>query len=255
MVFLSPGMLAIMDAGYASLICDQLDFQASEATLKVTCLCPLSSIITGSNSTLGTALAALPVLTVFNYLYCSIKSTTPSYHLAYLFCFCCQLTSYTASLIISTFPTLALLYPIKQSTTILETPRNPLTTETITELLAQSISHLLSVNSFNPYDNAHICPTSTPDSDHPSQQNKKSKQHLNKTTHHLGLQSPSVPSHPVAGLRATVPNPATILSTMSSLSTTTTVPPDTTPKCSTTFKPRLLQSLFVSTQFLFHSIP
>ena len=248
-------MLDIMDAGYVSLICDQFDFQASEATLKVTCLCPLSPIITGSNNTLGTALAALPLLTVFNYLYCSIKSTTPSYHPTYLFCFCWQFTSYTTSLTISIFPTLALLYPIKQITNILETPRNPLTTETITELLAQSNSHLLSVNSFNHYNNAHICPTSTPDSDHPSKQNKKSKQHLNKTTHHLGLQPPSFPSHPVAGLRTTVPNPATILSTMSSLSTTTTVPPDTTPKCSTTFKFRLLQSLFVSTQSSFHSIP
>ena len=59
MVILSSDMVTVTDANYASLICDQSEFQASETTLKVTGLQPLSTIITGSTDTLGTALTDL----------------------------------------------------------------------------------------------------------------------------------------------------------------------------------------------------
>ena len=57
---MTPDMLSITDAAYASLLMDQNTFQASKATLKVSNLCPLSTIITGSTDTLGTALTNLP---------------------------------------------------------------------------------------------------------------------------------------------------------------------------------------------------
>ena len=66
MVFLSPDMLTITDANYASLFCDQYEFQASETTLKVTGLQPLSTITAGSTDTLGTALTDIPDPTVCN---------------------------------------------------------------------------------------------------------------------------------------------------------------------------------------------
>jgi hypothetical protein len=155
MVFLSHNMLTITDADYASMICDKFNFQPSEATLKVTGF-PLSTIITGSINTLGTALADLPDPTVCNYLFCSIEITTASFHPAYLLCFSCQFTSYTTNLITSLFPTLALLYPTLQITDVWETPSNHPTKETITEVLAKYNLHLQSVKSFNPYDASHI---------------------------------------------------------------------------------------------------
>ena len=134
------------------MICDQFNFQASEATLKVTGLCSLSTIITGSTDTLGTALSDLPDPTVCNYLFRSIETTTASFHPAYLLCFSRQFTSYNTNLITSLFPTLALLSPTLQITDIWETPSNHPTKETITEVLAKSNLHLQSVKSFNPYD-------------------------------------------------------------------------------------------------------
>ena len=109
MVFLSPDMLTIPDADYASLICDQYEFQASVTTLRVTGLQPLRTIITGSTDTLGTALTNIPDPTVCHYLFCSIETTTSFNTSTYLLCFSCQLTEYTTSLIKSFFPTLPLL--------------------------------------------------------------------------------------------------------------------------------------------------
>ena len=59
MVFTTPDMLSITEAAYARFLLDQNSFQASEATLKVSNLCPLNTIITGSTDTLGTALTNL----------------------------------------------------------------------------------------------------------------------------------------------------------------------------------------------------
>ena len=102
-MFLSPDMLTITDADYASLICNQYEFQASETTLKVTGLQPLSTIITGSTHTLGTALTDIPDPTVCNYLFCSIETTTLLSTSTYLLCFSRQFTSYTTNLIKSLF--------------------------------------------------------------------------------------------------------------------------------------------------------
>ena len=104
MMFLSSNMLTITDADYAGMICNQFIFQASEAPLKVTGLCPLSTIITGSTDTLGTSLTNLPDPTVCNYLFHSIKTPTVSFHPAYLVCFNHHFTSYTTILITSLFP-------------------------------------------------------------------------------------------------------------------------------------------------------
>ena len=142
MVFLSPDMLTITDADYASLICDQYEFQASETTLKVTGLQPLSTIITGSTNTLGTALTDIPDPTVCNYLFCSIETTTSFSTSTYLLCFSRQFTLYTTNLIKSLFPTLSLLYPTLQITDVWENPSNHPTKETIAELLAHSKLHL-----------------------------------------------------------------------------------------------------------------
>ena len=73
MVFMTPDMLSITNAAYASLLLDQNTFQASEATLKVCNLCPLSTTITGSIDTLGIALTNLPDPTACNYFLRSIK--------------------------------------------------------------------------------------------------------------------------------------------------------------------------------------
>ena len=170
-------MLTITDANYASMICNQFNFQASEATLKVTGLCPLNTIITGSTNTLDTALANLPGPTVCNYLFCSNKTKTALFHPAYLLYFSCLFTSYTTNLITSLFSTLTLLYPTLQITDVWETPSNHPTKETITEVLAKSNLHLQSVRTFNPYDASHICPTSIPDSDLPPQHKTKSRKH------------------------------------------------------------------------------
>ena len=117
-------MLTITDADYASLICDQYEFQASETTLKVTGLQPLSTIITRSTDTLGTALTDIPDPTGYNYLFCSIETTTSFSTSTYLLCFSCQYTSYTTNLIKSLFPTLSLLYPTLQITDVWENPSN-----------------------------------------------------------------------------------------------------------------------------------
>ena len=116
MVFPSPNIVTITGADYASMIFNQFNFQASEATLKVTGLCLLTTIITGSTNTLDTAIVDLPDPTVCNYLFHIIETTTASSHPAYLLCFSRQYTSYTTNLITSLFPTLALLYPILQIT-------------------------------------------------------------------------------------------------------------------------------------------
>ena len=168
-MFLTPSRLTITDTNYASLICDQFEFQASETTLKVTGLQPLSTIITGSTDTLGTALTDLLDLTVCNYLFRSIDITTSFSISTYLLCFSHQFTSYTTNLIKFLFPTLSLLYPTLQITDVWENPSNHPTNETIAQLLAHSKLHLQSVKSFNPYNTTHIRPTPIPDTDLPSQ--------------------------------------------------------------------------------------
>ena len=177
-MFLSPDMLTITDADDASLICDQFEFQASETTLKVTGLHPLSTIITGSTNTLSTALTDIPDLTVCNYLFCSIETTTSFSNSAYLLCFSCQFTSYTTNLIKSLFPTLSLLYPTLQISDVWENPSNHPTKETIAELLTHSKLHLQPVKSFNPYNTNHIHPTSILNTDLPPQRKTKSKRQL-----------------------------------------------------------------------------
>ena len=226
MVFLSPDMLTITDADYASMICDQFNFQASEATLKVTGLCSLSTIITGSTNTLGTALSDLPDPTVCNYLFRSIETTTASFHPAYLLCFSRQFTSYTTNLITSLFPTLALLYPTLQITDVWETPSNHPTKETITEVLAKSNLHLQAVKSFNPYDASHIRPTPIPDSDLPQRKTKSRKHpgHNNPPPRPTASISPQLPSSWSQGPPTQHNNQPTV----SSLSTTGTAATDTT---------------------------
>ena len=178
MVFLSLDKVTITDADYASKIWDQFNFQALEATLKVTGLSPLSTIITESTDTLGTALDDLPDPTVCNYCFCSVETTTASFHPVYLLCFSHQFTSYTTNLITSLFPTLALLYPTLQITDVWETPSNYPTKETITEVLAKTHVYLQSVKSFNPYDSSCIQPTPTPGFDLPPQPKNKIQKHL-----------------------------------------------------------------------------
>ena len=51
MVFISPDMPTITGADYASLICDQFDFQVLEATLKITGKCSFSIVIIESAAT------------------------------------------------------------------------------------------------------------------------------------------------------------------------------------------------------------
>ena len=202
-------MLTITDADYASMIGDQFNFQASEATLKMTGICSLSTIITRSTNTQGTALANLPDPTVCNYHFCSIETTTASFDPAYLLCFSCQFTSYTTSLITSLIPTLALLYPTLQITEVWETSSNHPTKETITEVLAKSYLYLQSVKSFHPYDASHICPTPKPDSDLPPQHKAKSRKHPrhnNPPPRPTASISPQLPSSWTQG---PLPNPTT----------------------------------------------
>ena len=252
MVFLSPDMITITDSDYASLICDQLEFQASETTLKVTGLQPLSTIITGSTDTLGTALTDIPDPTVCNYLFCSIETTTSSSTSTYLLCFSHQFTSYTTNLIKSLFPTLSLLYPTLQITDVWEYPSNHPTKETIAELLAHSKLHLQSVKSFNPYNTSHIHPTPIPDIDLPSQRKTKSKRHPgqnNSSLRHTASTSPPIPS----SWNRAPHQPNSTTSQLCPLSQQQTqqlqTPP---PKFSITFKLRLQQFLAAITQSQFH---
>ena len=118
------------------------EFQASETTLKVTGLQPLSTIIAGSTNTLSTVLTDIPDPTVCNYLFCSIETTTSFSTSTYLLCFSRQITSYTTNHIKFIFPVLFHLYPTLQITDVWENPRNHPTKETIAELLAHSKLHL-----------------------------------------------------------------------------------------------------------------
>ena len=60
MVFMTLDMLSNIDAAYASLLLDQNNFQASEATPKVPNLFPLNIAISSSTDTLNMALTNLP---------------------------------------------------------------------------------------------------------------------------------------------------------------------------------------------------
>ena len=100
-VFLSCDILTIPDSGFASLICNQFEFQASETTLKVTGLCPLRRIIAGSTDILGSALTDIPDATVCNYLFQSIEITTSPCNSTYLLCFSRQFTLYTTNILTS----------------------------------------------------------------------------------------------------------------------------------------------------------
>ena len=197
MAFLSPSMLTITDANYASLICDQFEFQASEATVKITGLQPLSTIITGSTDALSTALAVVPDPTVCNYLFRSIETTTSFSASTDLLYFSHQFISHTTNLIKSLFPTLSLLYPTLQITDVWVNPSNHPTKEAIAELLAHSKLHLQLVKSYNPCDTGHIFPTLIPDTDLPSQRKTKSKRHprhSNPSTRYTASTSPPLPS-------------------------------------------------------------
>ena len=82
MVFMTPDMLSITVSAYASLLLNQNKFQAPEATVKVSDLCPLNTTITCSTDTLSIALTNLPNPTACNYLLHSIKPpTNPRKHL------------------------------------------------------------------------------------------------------------------------------------------------------------------------------
>ena len=230
MMFLSSNMLTITDADYAGMIFNQFNFKASEAPLKVTGLCPLSTIITESTNTLGTALADLPDSIVCTYLFCSIETTTASFHPVYLLCFSYQFTSYTTNLITSLFPTLALLYPTQLITNVWETPSNHPTIETITEVLTKSILHLQSVKSFTPYDASHIHPTPIPASDLLPQRKTKPRKHPghnNPPPRPTASISPQLPS---SWTQAPPPPPTQPNNqpTVSSLSRTGTAATDTT---------------------------
>ena len=76
-------MLSITDAAYASLLLEQNDFQASEATLKVPGLCPLNTVITGSTDNLGIALTNLPDPTACNYLFVASSHHSPHKTMSY----------------------------------------------------------------------------------------------------------------------------------------------------------------------------
>ena len=171
-------MLSITDAANASLLLEQNNFQASEATLKVLGLCPLNTVITGSTITLGIALTNLPDPTACNYLFCSIEPPLSSLNNVIFLCFNRQYTSYTSNLITSLYPTLALLYPDIQKTEVWITPSQHTSTSTISEILASSNSHLQTVMTFNLYNNCHVHQTPTPDSDlPPPTRHKHPKQH------------------------------------------------------------------------------
>ena len=167
MVFMTQDMLSITDAANASLLLEQNNFQASEATLKVLGLCPLNTVITGSTITLGIALTNLPDPTACNYLFCSIEPPLSSLNNVIFLCFNRQYISYTSNLITSLYPTLALLYPEIQKTEVWITPNQHTSTSTISEILASSNSHLQTVMTSNPYNNCHVHQTPTPDSDLP----------------------------------------------------------------------------------------
>ena len=190
MVFMTQDMLSITDAAYASLLLEQNDFQASEATLKVLSLCPLNTVITGSSDTLGIALTNLPDPTACNYLFCSIKPPLSQQNNDIFLCFNRQYTSYTSNLITSLYPTLALLYPDIQKTEVWITPSQHTSTSTISEILASSYSHLQTVMTFNPYNNRHVHLTPTPDSDlSPPTHHPHPKQHPKQ--HPKGKPTPS----------------------------------------------------------------
>ena len=84
---MTQDMLSITDAANASLLLEQNNFQASEATLKVLGLCPLNTVITGSTITLGIALTNLPDPTACNYLFCSIEPPLSSLNNVIFLCF------------------------------------------------------------------------------------------------------------------------------------------------------------------------
>ena len=176
-MFHSPDTLTITDADYACLVCEQFKFKSSEATLNVTGLHPLCTIIIESNNTFSTSLINISDPRVCNYLFQCIETTTSCRTSTYLLCFSRQFTSYTTNLIKSLFPILSLVYPTLQITDVWKSPSNHPTSETIAELLAHSKLHLQSVKSFSPYNTSHICPTPIPDTDLPSQRKSKSKRH------------------------------------------------------------------------------
>ena len=96
MVFMTQDMISITDAAYASLLLEQNDFQASEATLKVLGLYPLNTVIAGSTDTLGIALTNLPDPTACNYLFCSIEPPLSPQNNVIFLCFNRQFISYTS---------------------------------------------------------------------------------------------------------------------------------------------------------------
>ena len=164
---MTPDMLTITDAAYASFLLDQNTFQASEATLKVSNLCPLNTIITGFTDTLGTALANLPDPTACNYLLCSIEPPLFPENNFISLCFHRQFASYTSNLITSLYPTLALLYPEIQKTEVWITPNQHNCTNTISEIQASSNSHLQAIMIFKAYSNTQSNQTPRTDSDLP----------------------------------------------------------------------------------------
>jgi hypothetical protein len=167
---MTQDMLSIADAAYDSLLLEQNDFQASEATLKVPGLCPLNTVITGSTDTLGIALTNLPDPTACNYLFCSIEPPLSPQNNVIFLCFNRQFTPYTSSLITSLYPIIALLYPEIQKTEVWITPNQHTSTSTISEILASSNSHLQTVMTFNPYNNGHVHQALTPVSNLPPTQ-------------------------------------------------------------------------------------
>ena len=253
MVFLSPDMLTIKNADYASLICYQFEFQASETTCKVTGLQPLSNIITRSTNTLSTALTDIPDPTVCNYLFQIIETTTSFSTSTYPLYFSHHFTSYTTNCIKSLFSTLLLLYPILQIADVWGNSSNHPTKETVAELLAHSKSHCWWVKSFNPYDTRHIRPTPIPNTDLPPQRKTKSKRHLrhnNPSPMHTAFTSLPLPSSWTRG-SPTLPNSTTNQLCLLSQQQTQQLQTPTT-KCWTTFKLRLQQFLFASIQPQLH---
>ena len=186
---MTQDMPSIIDAAYASLLLEQNDFQASEATLKVPGLCPLNTVITGSSDTLGIALTNLPDPTACNYLFRSIEPPLSPQNNVIFLCFNRQYISYTSNLITSLYPTLALLYPEIQKTEVWITPNQHTSTSTISEILASSNSHLQTVMTFNPYNSGHVHQTPIPDSNLPPTRHIHPKQHPKQ--HPKGRPNPS----------------------------------------------------------------
>ena len=188
-----------------------------------------------------------------NYLFCSIETTKSFSTSTYLLCSSRQFTSYATNLIKSLFQTLFLLYPTLQITNVWENPSNHPTKETIAELLAHSKLHLQSVRSFSPYNASHIYPTSIPNTDLPSQRKTKSKRHPrhnNPSPRHTASTSSPLPSSwtwPPPPPSNSTTNQLCLLSQQWTHQLQTP-----SPKCSITFKLRLQQFLFASTQPQFH---